>query len=158
MLHPHPTPARYRALPALPHAAMEGGSECSAAYTGAALMTCTSGSSFLTPYGWVYSPGTCYNYSFGGGWRGAGGALASYRRGASLVRLGPYLLALGGRRKRRSYDSVEVSGVRGPWPRSWTRGPRRAAGGCLASCRCPRGWQSTAQSRWPGGPGAASSW
>ena len=31
-----------------------------------------------------------------------------YRRGASLVRVGPILLALGGRRRARSYNSVEV--------------------------------------------------
>ena len=130
--------ARYRALPSLPHEAMVGGSECSAAYTGAALMTCTSGSSFLTPYGWIYSPGTCYNYSFGGGWRGAGGALASYRRGASLVRLGPYLLALGGRRKRRSYNSVEVSGV--------------VARAQVLDSRAPgRGWRVSRQLEMPAG-------
>ena len=32
-----------------------------------------------------------------------------YRRGASLVRVGPILLALGGRRRARSYNSVEVT-------------------------------------------------
>ena len=32
----------------------QGEAECSAAYTGSSLMTCTSGSSLLTPYGWVW--------------------------------------------------------------------------------------------------------
>ena len=31
----------------------QGEAECSAAYTGSSLMTCTSGASLLTPYGWV---------------------------------------------------------------------------------------------------------
>ena len=34
--------------------ATQGEAECSAAYTGSSLMTCTSGSSLLTPYGWVW--------------------------------------------------------------------------------------------------------
>ena len=34
--------------------APQGEAECSAAYTGSSLMTCTSGSSLLTPYGWVW--------------------------------------------------------------------------------------------------------
>ena len=92
---------------------MEGEAECSAAYTGASLMTCTSGASLLTPYGWVYRPGSCYDYSWTGGWRSAN-SLSSYRRGASLVRVGPILLALGGRRRARSYNSVEVLDSRSP--------------------------------------------
>jgi len=76
-------------------------------------MTCTSGASLLTPYGWVYRPGSCYDYSWTGGWTSAN-SLASYRRGASLVRVGPILLALGGRRRARSYNSVEVFDSRSP--------------------------------------------
>ena len=145
----------------------QGEAECSAAYTGSSLMTCTSGASLLTPYGWVYmrpplfSPQCPLIHSYSsilfhiqkGMQRCTGLAHAMitpglaaglratlsprnipllitktsskpsrlstivskeitqnlrYRRGASLVRVGPILLALGGRRRARSYNSVEV--------------------------------------------------
>ena len=53
-------------------------------------------------------------------WRGSGGSLASYRRGSSLARLGPFLLSLGGHRKSRSYRSVEVLDSRRP-ERGWRK-------------------------------------
>jgi hypothetical protein len=96
-------------MPGLPGEAMAGDAECSAAYTGSALLSCTSGSAVLTPYGWRYSPGSCYDYSWArGAWGAAGGRQATYRRGARLVRVGALLLALGGRKRGRSYRSVEV--------------------------------------------------
>ena len=53
--------ARYSSLPSLPSLpkeAMEGEAECSSAYLGRSLITCTSGAALLTPYGWVYTPGS----------------------------------------------------------------------------------------------------
>ena len=43
-------------LPSLPSLARDS-SYCSGAFTGQSLMTCTTGSAILTPYGWIYRPG-----------------------------------------------------------------------------------------------------
>jgi hypothetical protein len=83
--------------------------ESSAAYTDAGITACGTGITLLTPYGYSYLPGSCYGYSFAQArWNDTGSRLASYRKGASITRVGKYLVAAGGSRGRRSLRSIEV--------------------------------------------------
>ncbi len=94
------------AIAALP-SALTG--ESSAAYTDAGITACGTGITLLTPYGYSYLPGSCYGYSFAQArWNDTGSRLASYRKGASITRVGKYLVAAGGSRGRRSLRSIEV--------------------------------------------------
>ena len=57
--------------------------------TGRSLITCTSGSALLTPYGWLYRPGSCYNLNLASSlWQPAGGSLASYRKHSTINKVG----------------------------------------------------------------------
>ncbi len=94
------------AIAALP-SALTG--ESSAAYTDAGITACGTGITLLTPYGYSYLPGSCYGYNFAQArWNDTGSRLASYRKGASITRVGKYLVAAGGSRGRRSLRSIEV--------------------------------------------------
>jgi hypothetical protein len=110
-------------IAALPSAltSREGAGESSAAYTGLGLTACGTGYTLLTPYGYSYLPGTCYDYSFlTARWNDTGSQLASYRKGASISRVGRYLMAAGGRRGRRALSSIELYDPRRP-ERGWRR-------------------------------------
>lgn len=113
-----------RRLPALPYTTGGGQEYCSAAYTGRDLISCTSGSALLTPYGWVYTPGSCYNLNLFGpiSWQPSGGALTSYRRSSTISRVGRFLLAMGGYRPKtkRRLRSVEVFDSKSP-EKGWRR-------------------------------------
>ena len=111
-------------ISALPAALTAG--ETSAAYTSSGLTACGTGYTLLTPYGHSYLPGSCYDYSFTTSrWNDTGARLASYRKGASLSRVGKYLVAAGGRRGRRSLSSIELYDLRRP-ERGWRRMGRMA--------------------------------
>jgi len=92
----------------VPSAAMRGG-EVSSAYTGSSITTCGNGFTILSPYGYIYKPGVCYDYNLhNNGWESTGAALTSFRRGATITKLGRYLLATGGVRQKRALNTVEV--------------------------------------------------
>ena len=66
----------------VPSAVMRGG-EVSSAYTGSSITTCGNGFTILSPYGYIYKPGVCYDYNLhNNGWEATGAALTSFRRGA----------------------------------------------------------------------------
>ena len=72
----------------LPLAVTEGG-ESSAAYTGRSITSCGRGVQTLSPYGYLYSPGSCYGYGFTSQrWEARGGKMRSFRKGASVTKLG----------------------------------------------------------------------
>jgi len=92
----------------VPAAVMRGG-EVSSAYTGNSITTCGNGFTILSPYGYIYKPGVCYDYNLlNNGWQSTGAALTSFRRGATITKLGRYLLATGGVRQKRALSTVEV--------------------------------------------------
>merc|ERR1712127_455129 len=75
-------------IAALPSQALRGGST-SSAYTGSSITTCSQGYTVLTPYGFVYSPGSCYDYSLtASNWEDTGARLTSFRKGATITKLG----------------------------------------------------------------------
>jgi len=95
-------------IPPLPSAVTEGG-ETSAAYTDKSITTCGRGVRSLTPYGFTFTPGSCYAYDIQQQkWGKRGGKMNSYRKGASVTKLGRYLLASGGYRQKRSISTMEV--------------------------------------------------
>ena len=72
----------------VPSAVMRGG-EVSSAYTGSSITTCGNGFTILSPYGYIYKPGVCYDYNlYNNGWEPTGAALTSFRRGATITKLG----------------------------------------------------------------------
>merc|ERR550532_2281782 len=85
-------------------------------------MTCTTGSAILTPYGWIYRPGSCYNLSLQSSsvWQPSGGSLATYRKHSTINRVGRYLLAVGGyspktKRRMRSIEILDSGKPEGGW-------------------------------------------
>lgn len=115
------------AMPAALTSAATAG-ESSAAFTGSGVTACGTGFTLLTPYGYSYVPGSCYDYSFAkASWNetGPSSRLASYRKGATITRVGKVLLAAGGRHGRRSLRSIEVYDIRRP-DRGWRRTGRMA--------------------------------
>ena len=77
-------------IPSLPSSFSQGG-EVSAAYTGGTITACTTGVTLLSPYGFVFTPGFCFNYNLhSANWQSSGGKMSSYRRGSSLSRMGRY--------------------------------------------------------------------
>jgi len=92
----------------MPSKVTQGG-ECSAAYTGQSITSCSSGYSILSPYGYLYKPGSCYDYNlYNKDWKETGAKLTSYRKGGTITKLGRYLMATGGKRGKRSLRSIEL--------------------------------------------------
>ena len=74
----------------VPSAVMRGG-EVSSAYTGNSITTCGNGFTILSPYGYIYKPGVCYDYNLlNNGWQATGAALTSFRKGSTITKLGRY--------------------------------------------------------------------
>ena len=72
----------------LPLAVTQGG-ECSAAYTDRSITSCGRGLRSLSPYGYQYKPGSCYSYDLQSQrWEARGGKMTSFRKGASVTKLG----------------------------------------------------------------------
>jgi len=100
---------------------MTQGGRCSAAYTDRSITSCSSGYTILSPYGFLYKPGTCYNYNMGtNAWKQTGAKLTTYRKGATLTKLGRYLMSTGGKRGKRSLKSIELYDPKKP-ERGWKR-------------------------------------
>ena len=77
-------------IPPLPTVVTAGG-ETSAAYTARSITTCSRGARSLSPYGYTFTAGSCYAYDFQGQkWGKRGGKMMSYRKGASVTKLGRY--------------------------------------------------------------------
>ena len=63
----------------VPAAVMRGG-EVSSAYTEGRITTCGNGWTILSPYGYIYKPGVCYDYNIqNSGWETTGAELTSFR-------------------------------------------------------------------------------
>ena len=63
----------------VPAAVMRGG-EVSSAYTDGRITTCGNGWTILSPYGYIYKPGVCYDYNIqNSGWQTTGAKLTSFR-------------------------------------------------------------------------------
>ena len=110
----------------VPAAVMRGG-EVSSAYTDGRITTCGNGWTILSPYGYIYKPGVCYDYNIqNSGWETTGAELTSFRftifgffmtdvdeiiqnrKGATITKLGRYLLATGGVKEKKSLRTVEA--------------------------------------------------
>ena len=77
-------------IPPLPTVVTAGG-ETSAAYTARSITTCSRGARSLSPYGYTFTAGSCYAYDFQDQkWGKRGGKMMSYRKGASVTKLGRY--------------------------------------------------------------------
>ena len=75
-------------LAPLPLAVTQGG-ECSAAYTERSITSCGRGVRSLSPYGYQHRPGSCYGYDLQSQrWEARGGKMTSFRKGASVTKLG----------------------------------------------------------------------
>jgi len=120
-------------IPPLPSPVTRGTGEVMASYTGSSLLTCSPGYTVLTPYGFQYLPGTCFDYNLAGAlsnqvagannWQNRGGKMQAYRQGASIIRLGRYMLAIGGHREKRRLRSIEAFDPKRP-RKGWRRVPR----------------------------------
>ena len=63
----------------VPASVMRGG-EVSSAYTDGRITTCGNGWTILSPYGYIYKPGVCYDYNIqNSGWQTTGAELTSFR-------------------------------------------------------------------------------
>ena len=63
----------------VPASVMRGG-EVSSAYTDGRITTCGNGWTILSPYGYIYKPGVCYDYNIqNSGWQTTGAKLTSFR-------------------------------------------------------------------------------
>lgn len=92
----------------LPSQVIRGG-RTSSVFTGETITTCSQGFTILSPYGFIYKPGSCYDYSLiSNNWVDTGARLTSFRRGATITKLGRYMMATGGYRQKRSLNTVEV--------------------------------------------------
>ena len=81
----------------------------SSAYTEGSITTCGQGWTILSPYGYIYKPGVCYDYNINTrGWQTTGAKLTSFRQGATITKLGRYLLATGGVREKKPLRTVEA--------------------------------------------------
>lgn len=97
------------------------GGEMSAAYTGRAITSCSNGYSTLSPYGYLYKPGSCYDYSLNSNsWKQTGAKLTTYRKGGTLTKMGKYLMATGGQDGKRSLRSIELFDPKRP-EKGWKR-------------------------------------
>merc|ERR1712215_581215 len=104
--------------------------ECFSSYTDRSLTTCGRGQRSLTPYGYQYKPGSCYSHDFQSQrWEARGGKMTSFRKGASVTKLGRYILASGGYRQKRSLTTMEIFDPKKPQG-GWRR---------LARLRMPAG-------------------
>jgi len=100
---------------------MTQGGGCSAAYTQGTITSCSSGYTILSPYGFLYRPGTCFDYNMHtNAWKQTGAKLTTYRKGATLTKLGRYLMSTGGKRGKRSLKSIELFDPKKP-ERGWRR-------------------------------------
>jgi len=98
----------------LPGSLLQGGST-SSAYTEGTITTCSQGFTLLTPYGWVYKPGRCFDYSLeDNSWLNTGARLTSYRKGATITKLGRYLIAAGGYMENSPLSTIEIFDPRKP--------------------------------------------
>jgi len=85
------------------------GEGASAAYTGESITSCSKGYSTLSPYGFVYNSGSCYDYNLNSaGWKQTGAKLTTYRKGGTMTKLGRYLMATGGYKGKKAVRSIEV--------------------------------------------------
>ena len=97
------------------------GEGCSAAYTGEAITSCSNGYSVLSPYGYLYKPGSCYDYNlYNNDWKQTGAKLTTFRMGGTMTKLGRYLMASGGYRGKRSLKSIELFDPKRP-EKGWKR-------------------------------------
>jgi len=97
-----------------PSSVIRGG-EASSAYTNGKITTCGNGWTVLSPYGYIYNPGQCYDYSLdNNNWQSNGASLTSFRKGATITKLGRYLLATGGVVKKKQLNSIEVFDPKNP--------------------------------------------
>jgi len=104
--------------------------ECFSSYTDRSITTCGRGQRSLTPYGYQYSPGSCYSHDLQSQrWEARGGKMTSFRKGASVTKLGRYILASGGYRQKRSLTTMEIFDPKKPQV-GWRR---------LARLRMPAG-------------------
>ena len=56
------------------------GEGCSAAYTGQSITSCSNGYTTLSPYGYLYKPGSCADYSiYNNNWKPIGSKLTTFR-------------------------------------------------------------------------------
>ena len=63
----------------------------------------------------VFHPGVCHHYNpFSQLWSPFSGPMNSFRPGASLVRMGKFIVASGGNRRTRSMNSIEVLNIDNP--------------------------------------------
>jgi len=127
----------------LPAQALRGGST-SSAYTNGAITTCSQGFTVLSPYGFIYKPGSCYDYSLtANSWEDTGARLTSFRRGATITKLGRYLMATGGLRQKRALNTVEVFDPKRPkagWKKlSKLKMPAAVAEHCAVTLKGRRG-------------------
>jgi len=127
----------------LPAQALRGGST-SSAYTNGAITTCSQGFTVFSPYGFIYKPGSCYDYSLtGNSWEDTGARLTSFRRGATITKLGRYLMATGGLRQKRALNTVEVFDPKRPkagWKKlSKLKMPAAVAEHCAVTLKGRRG-------------------
>jgi len=111
-------------ISAFPPSMTKGSGSTFSTFTGRALMTCTPGYAVtgLTPAstfggfggGFIsqtYIPGTCNSYDFNSrNWQSTGGKLTTVREGGSTLRVGSYLVSLGGVSPTSGYPvtSIEI--------------------------------------------------
>ena len=93
----------------LPSAVMRGGEVSSRYSSGGTITTCGNGWTILSPYGYIYKPGECFDLNIrSNNWQETGAALTSFRRGATITKLGRYLLATGGVKKNKPLATIEA--------------------------------------------------
>ena len=103
-------PLQALSFAAMPNEVTKGG-ESSAAYTHQSITTCSNGYSILSPYGYLYKPGSCYEYNLysnSNAWKETGAKLTTYRKGGTMTKLGRYLMAMGGNSGKRSLRTIEL--------------------------------------------------
>ena len=101
--------AQSLSLSPLPPAVMRSGEVSSRYSSPGTITTCGNGFTVLSPYGYIYKPGECYDLNIrNNDWRATGAALTSFRRGATISKLGRYLIATGGVRKQKPLNTIEA--------------------------------------------------
>lgn len=105
------------ALPAL----AVGCPQCTTSFSPAlaSLTSCSPGSSSLSPYGWVGSPGSCSSLRLGASSWSSPKVRSPARSGASIAKVGKLVVKVGGSRQGRALRAVEgrLAGRAGAWAR-----------------------------------------
>jgi len=101
--------SRPLSVPSLPSSLGDDTTTSYSCSTSCSLISCGTGITTLSPYGYLFSVGSCMSHSLGSkSWGGPNAELNSYRKGASIARVGRYLVASGGRRNGRGLSTMEV--------------------------------------------------